>query len=426
MQTNKLQFEKTKIRYVTTAYIIIHLIVGFSLPTIGLTYQTPIFLPVFFCLGMIATCSWVIRKYNIVEIDVRKIFGKIPERTQWVKLFGLTILTGLFSFSSILVIVGILSLLIPHSTQSTQPFILSNTDSLLQRLLIFLTLVVIAPITEEFLFRGVILNRWIYKWGLTKAIIFSSILFGCLHAHPIGLTMFALVMAVLYIKTQTLWIPIACHSINNLIAFSLLSIPKLDNPDIKYSPDQGGVIGGIILSTIIMIVSSAFLWRFLNENIPKGYVQPSYLIQPSEYPNNSNYVKAANSFMTLILFGAILSAVTQLFSYGIHVYRSNFSNDAYRYMSKSAKPFADIYMDSLELAVAEKNINNCISNLKSLADLYERESEFVRSHQKESTSVSNSDMSILFSQKAHKIRDLITKLSNRSLAIDENIIKAIN
>ena len=48
----------------------------------------------------------------------------------------------------------------------------------------FLGLVVLAPITEEFLFRGVILQGFLRNYGRRKAIIVSALLFALFHLNP--------------------------------------------------------------------------------------------------------------------------------------------------------------------------------------------------------------------------------------------------
>ncbi|MCP8897685.1 CPBP family intramembrane glutamic endopeptidase [Gilvimarinus xylanilyticus] len=85
----------------------------------------------------------------------------------------------------------------------------------------FVAVVILAPLFEEWVFRGVILHRWCGKYGVVKAAVFSSLLFAVLHIHLdiVGAFFFALIMSFLYLKTHTLWVPVVCHSINNGIAF---------------------------------------------------------------------------------------------------------------------------------------------------------------------------------------------------------------
>ena len=103
--------------------------------------------------------------------------------------------------------------------------LLANNSSaypqLYEALMLFL-LLVYAPVVEELVFRGILLQRWAVKWGVRSGVIASSVLFGVLHYNnPIGLTLFGLVMGLLYVRTNSLWVPIACHSLNNLAAVGI-------------------------------------------------------------------------------------------------------------------------------------------------------------------------------------------------------------
>lgn len=77
---------------------------------------------------------------------------------------------------------------------------------------------VAAPVLEEVIFRGVMFRKWRLTMGAGKAALLSSAIFAVLHADVIGAFVFALIMVVVYSKSGTLWIPILCHAIHNLIA----------------------------------------------------------------------------------------------------------------------------------------------------------------------------------------------------------------
>lgn len=80
---------------------------------------------------------------------------------------------------------------------------------------------VMPALSEELLFRGVIYNSFNKKWGVTIAIILSSLIFGIYHMNWIqGIFAFilGLVLAYSYFKTNSLWVPIIIHFINNSFA----------------------------------------------------------------------------------------------------------------------------------------------------------------------------------------------------------------
>jgi membrane protease YdiL (CAAX protease family) len=82
-------------------------------------------------------------------------------------------------------------------------------------------IVVIAPVIEEIFFRGFLLNRWWRKYGIGKAIIFSSMAFAVLHVDIIGGMVFGIVLSIIYVKTKSLIGPIVAHVSNNAIAVLL-------------------------------------------------------------------------------------------------------------------------------------------------------------------------------------------------------------
>jgi len=85
----------------------------------------------------------------------------------------------------------------------------------------FFSIVIIAPIFEEIAFRGILFHRWTYKWNKTKAILFSSILFGIVHPEPVGAVAFGIGMCILYLRTHSLLIPILCHALNNFVVWAM-------------------------------------------------------------------------------------------------------------------------------------------------------------------------------------------------------------
>ena len=86
--------------------------------------------------------------------------------------------------------------------------------------LILIYVVVLGPLFEELLFRGLIL-RTLDKYHRGFAILISSLLFGMLHMNlQQGIVTFAIgcVLAYVSLKYDTLLLPIGMHMINNLVA----------------------------------------------------------------------------------------------------------------------------------------------------------------------------------------------------------------
>lgn len=84
---------------------------------------------------------------------------------------------------------------------------------------------VIGPIVEEFMFRGLLLNRISYKLNVRYGIIISSFLFAILHFDIIGSFITGVVFSLLYLWTKNLLYPILLHIVNNSVALLLGLVP---------------------------------------------------------------------------------------------------------------------------------------------------------------------------------------------------------
>ena len=105
-----------------------------------------------------------------------------------------------------------------------------------QFVLAFITLVILAPLAEETLFRGYLLGKLIKTVPVWLAILITSLLFGFIHVglsdHPawnLGLDTFALsiILCILRLHTKSIWASILVHMTKNGIAFYLLFINPL-------------------------------------------------------------------------------------------------------------------------------------------------------------------------------------------------------
>lgn len=86
-------------------------------------------------------------------------------------------------------------------------------------------LVVMAPLFEEFIFRGVLLESTRAKYGVMAAWLVSSAIFGIIHVHPtVAVNAFAmgLVLGFIYLRTDSIWSTIILHAVNNGIAYLAL------------------------------------------------------------------------------------------------------------------------------------------------------------------------------------------------------------
>lgn len=84
-----------------------------------------------------------------------------------------------------------------------------------------LTVGIIAPFTEEFIFRGVIFNTLNKNISILWTIIIQAVFFGLFHGNLIQstyATLLGLVFGYITYKTKSLWTAVVMHMINNTIA----------------------------------------------------------------------------------------------------------------------------------------------------------------------------------------------------------------
>ena len=87
---------------------------------------------------------------------------------------------------------------------------------------LILMTVILAPILEEILFRGILMKGMINnKVKPATAIIASAVIFGAVHFNPwqfVGACLLGLVLGLVYYKTKSLLMPILLHAFNNLLS----------------------------------------------------------------------------------------------------------------------------------------------------------------------------------------------------------------
>jgi len=143
-------------------------------------------------------------------------FTRVPSRDEW-RLAWIGLALATVSIGTLFLTMLPISLLAPtllrHVLTSSEPLPVPAHLSPLTAIIA----VVVAPPIEELLFRGILLQRWAYKWGLPRAAVCSSICFAVLHADPFGKFIFGMVMVWLYVRTDSLLVPALAHAIHNAV-----------------------------------------------------------------------------------------------------------------------------------------------------------------------------------------------------------------
>jgi hypothetical protein len=100
--------------------------------------------------------------------------------------------------------------------------VLKVTVGMGQRIFFGITAIVVAPVVEESLFRGILYPMIKQRGSAMLALSSTSLLFGAIHGNVmtfVPLTFFAVVVTLLYEKTDTLLAPIVSHAVFNTVNF---------------------------------------------------------------------------------------------------------------------------------------------------------------------------------------------------------------
>ena len=112
--------------------------------------------------------------------------------------------------------------------------------------------IIIAPISEELFFRGVLFNRLKIRFGL----VVSSVIFGLCHfnypdhfSHIIYTCIMGMTLCILYSRTDNLLLNMLVHSAYNLLSYLLV-----------YTPLQYLILGGEFSSLMGLILISSLIF----------------------------------------------------------------------------------------------------------------------------------------------------------------------
>ncbi|WP_405293795.1 CPBP family intramembrane glutamic endopeptidase [Methanobrevibacter sp.] len=172
-------------------------------------------------------------------------------------IFIVVILNIFFSYGMLYFSKFILDIF-PHFNLFKSPAVLTGS--------LFAT-ILISPISEEFIFRGVFLNRLKLIVPTTFAVLISSLFFASLHSYGaiFAAFVFAVCVAILYLKTENIFVVIFAHFLNNLIAETIMI---LDSNNILFTNvlAMGTMSILAVASFIILLISIIQQFKNLNSN----------------------------------------------------------------------------------------------------------------------------------------------------------------
>ncbi|BDR66233.1 hypothetical protein K144312032_04610 [Clostridium tetani] len=130
--------------------------------------------------------------------------------------------------------------------------------------------ITLAPIVEELIFRGVILNRLKTRFSIISAIFISAILFGIAHfdINILGRLIFELLCAILFFQTKNILNCIILHLLNNASIFMFPVLSKCTNFSINTDSEFKTAMLMIIIFSCF-VSSIVFSIIYIKNNLPR-------------------------------------------------------------------------------------------------------------------------------------------------------------
>lgn len=230
--------------WVLVAVIAVQYVVGFvMLWILGMeTFNQPVFTATYSAISYVLAMALIlfvpfaikrkpIKKANLKELRSQVGLNNLPTWTD-VGLAPVGFVVSLFLAAGL---VALFSIFPWFNAEEAQNLGFSVYDTGLNRIIAFFTLVVIAPIAEEVIFRGYLYDKlrekfhdkFSERWGIALSILLTSLVFGVAHLQwNVGVNVFALsiVLCILREITGSIYAGILTHMIKNGVAFYLLYV----------------------------------------------------------------------------------------------------------------------------------------------------------------------------------------------------------
>jgi uncharacterized protein len=134
---------------------------------------------------------------------------------------------------------------------------------------LFVTIALLAPLLEELIFRGVILDGFLKRYDPWKAILWSSFFFAVAHFNPwqfVSAFALGILIGWLYWKTRSLWPGIFVHFLNNAGAYIAAAFLGPDQIDLGTEEMMGPAAYSFLLffSLFIAILFIHWIGVFFN------------------------------------------------------------------------------------------------------------------------------------------------------------------
>ena len=249
-------FEKMKIRYYIGLILLMVLGWQFAISMAVMPIELEHIIAIFpFELSAVLFFGYYFYKQkislNIVVYD--------PQDSKWSvpSLIGIVLIFNTFSLTTYW-----LYLLIQDSFFNLEPFIVKPVPgSSLLLIAMMIKSTVTGPIVEEFICRGLLLNRLIKKTTMWGGILISSSVFAALHLQTeklLATFLFGIIASLIYLKTKNLFIPILIHILHNSLGFIQTSVfPKW--MEFLFFTSSDDIHTNVVVKSTLLVISSILM-----------------------------------------------------------------------------------------------------------------------------------------------------------------------
>ncbi|EOP74682.1 CAAX amino protease [Bacillus cereus VDM006] len=208
---------------------------------------------------------WLYLKTRKNNVIFTSFFDK-PSRLNWKIIIVATAMGMIFAFGVSFIQLYILAHLVPDFLMGVlSDDSVIDMSSTYTKIFSFISACIFAPIMEEVIFRGFFLQRMTFKWGIKRAVIVSSLIFGLGHFDVVGAFVFGVVMCLLYIKTKNIWTNIAVHALNNCIATTIQLTSGEGTDDVISIAELQGQ-SNLWIGLVVILISLLWLAPFIRKN----------------------------------------------------------------------------------------------------------------------------------------------------------------
>jgi membrane protease YdiL (CAAX protease family) len=138
--------------------------------------------------------------------------------------------------------------------------------------LAFITMVIAAPVVEELIFRGIILDGLLRKYTALKSILISSLIFGLVHLNPwqfIAGLIIGIFAGWVYYRTRSLSASIIIHMAANLAGFAIRFFVDANSLDSKQGIEYYGNLTNFIAVVIAALATIASCVWYLRKEFSR-------------------------------------------------------------------------------------------------------------------------------------------------------------